>query len=50
VTGTNGVGTYSNDALGRTTVLRASDAPEPASGDSARSYYDNVKGTALTGH
>ncbi|MEU8226186.1 RHS repeat-associated core domain-containing protein [Kribbella sp. NPDC048915] len=40
-TGANGVGTYSYDALGRTTALPASDAPHPIDGDIALSYYDN---------
>jgi RHS repeat-associated protein len=40
-TGANGVGNYLYDVLGRTTTLPASDAPHPADGDIALSYYDN---------
>ncbi|WP_238175949.1 RHS repeat-associated core domain-containing protein [Kribbella albertanoniae] len=40
-TGANGIGTYSYDALGRTTNLPAADAPHPTDGDITLSYYDN---------
>jgi large repetitive protein len=41
VTGANGSGNYVYDALGRTTTLPASDAPNPAAGNVALAYYDN---------
>ena len=41
VTGANGQGAYSYDALGRTTTVPASDAPRPQSGDIALTYHDN---------
>ncbi len=41
VTGANGSGNYVYDALGRTTTLPASDAPNPAGGNITVRYYDN---------
>ncbi|MEV4263543.1 RHS repeat-associated core domain-containing protein [Kribbella sp. NPDC049584] len=41
ITGAGGAGSYTYDALGRTTTLPAVDAPQPAAGDVALSYYDN---------
>ncbi|WP_410788641.1 RHS repeat-associated core domain-containing protein [Kribbella sp. C-35] len=41
VTGANGSGSYTYDALGRTTSLPAADAPHPSGGDVALTYYDN---------
>ncbi|MGW5188472.1 RHS repeat-associated core domain-containing protein [Kribbella sp. NPDC004138] len=46
--GANGVGSYVNDALGRTTTLPAADAPHPSDGDVALSYYDNDLARAIT--
>ncbi|GAA4163463.1 hypothetical protein GCM10022286_23970 [Gryllotalpicola daejeonensis] len=40
LTGANGAGTYTYDALGRQTSLPAADAPDPANGDVALSYFD----------
>ncbi|TDO44613.1 RHS repeat-associated protein [Kribbella sp. VKM Ac-2527] len=48
VTGANGVGTYTYDALGRTTTLPASDAPKPADGDITLGYYDNDLARSIT--
>ncbi|MFI7064207.1 RHS repeat-associated core domain-containing protein [Kribbella sp. NPDC050124] len=41
ITGANGTGAYTYDALGRTTTLPASDAPKPADGNVTLGYYDN---------
>ncbi|WP_233712095.1 RHS repeat-associated core domain-containing protein [Kribbella turkmenica] len=41
ITGANGTGNYAYDALGRTTTLPATDAPNPADGNIALAYYDN---------
>jgi RHS repeat-associated protein len=39
--GGNGNGNYTYDALGRGTSIPASDAPDPAAGNIALTYYDN---------
>ncbi|WP_406054523.1 DUF6531 domain-containing protein [Kribbella sp. NBC_00889] len=48
VTGADGAGTYSYDALGRTTTLPASDAPKPADGNVTLAYYDNDLARVIT--
>jgi len=40
-TGTNAVGAYTYDELGRQTLVPAVDAPDPASGDITLGYFDN---------
>jgi RHS repeat-associated protein len=41
VTGANGQGAYTYDALGRATTVPASDAPRPQQGDIALTYFDD---------
>ncbi|MEU8221448.1 RHS repeat-associated core domain-containing protein [Kribbella sp. NPDC048915] len=48
ITGANGVGTYTYDALGRTTSLPAADAAYPSGGDVALTYYDNDLARSIT--
>ena len=48
VTGANATGTYTYDALGRTTNLPAADAPRAASGDIALAYFDNDLARSIT--
>ena len=40
-TGTNGVGSYTYDQLGRATTVPASDAPNPSDGNITLGYYGN---------
>ncbi|GAA3096917.1 hypothetical protein GCM10010530_22050 [Kribbella aluminosa] len=48
IAGANGAGTYAYDALGRTTTLPASDAPQPAVANITLAYYDNDLARAIT--
>ncbi|WP_427896470.1 RHS repeat-associated core domain-containing protein [Kribbella sp. GL6] len=47
-TGAGGTGTYTYDALGRTTTLPATDAPHPTDGDITLAYYDNDLARTIT--
>jgi RHS repeat-associated protein len=48
ITGANGSGSYTYDALGRTTTLPGTDAPHPSAGDITISSYDNDLARSIT--
>ncbi|GAA3112753.1 hypothetical protein GCM10010530_39410 [Kribbella aluminosa] len=48
ITGANGTGKYSYDALGRTTTLPAADAPHPTDGNVTLAHYDNDLARTIT--